>query len=96
MKNDRALNPDRPAWRIWHDEDQPIRIGISSCLLGQKVRYDGGHKHDRYLTGVLGEWVEWVAVCPEVEIGPGSRGPPFGSRGRTGESVWWNPETAWT
>ncbi len=47
----------------------PLRLGVSSCLLGQSVRYDGGHKHDRYLTGVLGEFVEWVPVCPEVECG---------------------------
>ncbi|MCG3175250.1 MAG: hypothetical protein MOGMAGMI_00172 [Candidatus Omnitrophica bacterium] len=47
------------------------RIGISSCLLGQKVRYDGQHKHDAYLTKTLGPFVEWVAVCPEVEAGMG-------------------------
>jgi uncharacterized protein YbgA (DUF1722 family)/uncharacterized protein YbbK (DUF523 family) len=46
-----------------------LRIGISECLLGRKVRHDGGHKHDRYLTDTLGQWVEWVATCPEVEIG---------------------------
>jgi uncharacterized protein YbbK (DUF523 family) len=47
------------------------RIGISACLLGQEVRYDGGHKRDRWLTEVLGPLVEWVPVCPEVEIGMG-------------------------
>lgn len=46
-----------------------IKVGISSCLLGMKVRFDGGHKHDRYLTETLGRYFEWVAVCPEVEIG---------------------------
>ena len=46
-----------------------IKIGISSCLLGQKVRYDGGHKLDRYLTETLGKFVVWVPVCPEVESG---------------------------
>jgi hypothetical protein len=46
-----------------------LRLGISSCLLGEKVRYDGGHKLDRYLTGTLGCFVEWVPVCPEVEMG---------------------------
>jgi uncharacterized protein YbbK (DUF523 family)/uncharacterized protein YbgA (DUF1722 family) len=51
--------------------ERPIRIGISSCLLGQKVRYDGGHKRDRFVTDVLGAYVEWVPVCPEVEIGLG-------------------------
>ncbi len=60
---------DEPAWRQWHDQEEPLRLGISSCLLGEQVRYDGGHKHDRYLTGVLGEWVTWVAVCPEIDIG---------------------------
>jgi uncharacterized protein YbbK (DUF523 family) len=46
-----------------------IRMGVSACLLGQQVRYDGGHKHDRYLTGTLGEYLEFVPVCPEVEAG---------------------------
>ena len=47
-----------------------IRVGVSTCLLGERVRYDGGHKHDRYVTGVLGEYFdEWVPVCPEVECG---------------------------
>jgi uncharacterized protein YbgA (DUF1722 family)/uncharacterized protein YbbK (DUF523 family) len=46
-----------------------IRLGISSCLLGENVRYDGGHKRDHYLTDTLGQYVEWVPVCPEVEIG---------------------------
>jgi uncharacterized protein YbgA (DUF1722 family)/uncharacterized protein YbbK (DUF523 family) len=49
-----------------------IRIGISQCLLGAKVRYDGGHKHDRFLTDTLGEFFEWVPVCPEVEVGMGT------------------------
>jgi len=46
-----------------------IRIGISSCLLGENVRYDGGHKLDHYLVDTLGTYVEWVPVCPEVEFG---------------------------
>jgi uncharacterized protein YbgA (DUF1722 family)/uncharacterized protein YbbK (DUF523 family) len=49
-----------------------IRVGISTCLLGEKVRFDGGHKHDPYLTGTLGGYVEWVPVCPEVEMGLGT------------------------
>jgi uncharacterized protein YbgA (DUF1722 family)/uncharacterized protein YbbK (DUF523 family) len=48
---------------------QKIKIGISTCLLGEKVRYDGGHKLDRYITDTLGHYFEWVAVCPEVEYG---------------------------
>ena len=47
----------------------PIKIGISSCLLGNKVRYDGGHSHDRFLTQTLGMFTEYVPVCPEVECG---------------------------
>lgn len=46
-----------------------MKLGISSCLLGKKVRFDGGHKHDRYITGTLGQYFEWVPVCPEVECG---------------------------
>jgi uncharacterized protein YbgA (DUF1722 family)/uncharacterized protein YbbK (DUF523 family) len=50
---------------------EPIRIGISACLLGENVRYDGGHKKDRYLTDTLGQYFEYVPVCPEVEYGLG-------------------------
>ncbi len=46
-----------------------IRLGISSCLLGEQVRYDRGHKLDHFLTDTLGQFVEWVPVCPEVEYG---------------------------
>ena len=49
--------------------EDKIRVGISACLLGRNVRYDGGHKHDRFLTDTLGPYIEWVAVCPEVEMG---------------------------
>jgi len=49
-----------------------VRVGISACLLGQEVRYDGGHKRDRYLTDTLGCFFEWVPVCPEVEMGLGT------------------------
>jgi uncharacterized protein YbgA (DUF1722 family)/uncharacterized protein YbbK (DUF523 family) len=55
----------------------PIRIGISACLLGDEVRYDGGHKRDAFLTSVLGPFVEWVKVCPEVEIGMGTPREPI-------------------
>lgn len=50
----------------------PIRVGVSACLLGQEVRYDGGHKRDRYITDTLGQFFEWVPVCPEVEMGLGT------------------------
>ena len=48
---------------------EKIRLGISACLLGENVRYDGGHKLDRFLTETLGQYVEYVPVCPEVECG---------------------------
>jgi uncharacterized protein YbgA (DUF1722 family)/uncharacterized protein YbbK (DUF523 family) len=51
--------------------DRP-RIGISACLLGDEVRFDGGHKRDPFLTDVLAPHVEWVRVCPEVEVGMGT------------------------
>jgi uncharacterized protein YbgA (DUF1722 family)/uncharacterized protein YbbK (DUF523 family) len=50
-------------------DGEKVRLGISSCLLGESVRYDGGHKHDRYLTDTLGRYIEYVPVCPEVECG---------------------------
>jgi uncharacterized protein YbgA (DUF1722 family)/uncharacterized protein YbbK (DUF523 family) len=48
-----------------------LRVGVSSCLLGSQVRYDGGHKRDRFVDDQLGEFVDWVAFCPEVEAGLG-------------------------
>ncbi len=48
---------------------EKIKLGISTCLLGKNVRYDGGHKLDRFLTDTLGQYVEYVPVCPEVECG---------------------------
>lgn len=46
-----------------------ITIGVSACLLGEEVRYDGGHKHDRYITDTLGRFFRFVSVCPEVGCG---------------------------
>jgi uncharacterized protein YbgA (DUF1722 family)/uncharacterized protein YbbK (DUF523 family) len=57
-----------PAWR---SPDLPIRVGISSCLLGEEVRYDGGHQKDAYITGVLARHFSWQPVCPEMEVGLG-------------------------
>jgi len=48
---------------------EKIKLGISTCLLGENVRYDGGHKLDRFLSDTLGQYVEYVPVCPEVECG---------------------------
>ena len=59
-----------------HYEGAPIRVGISACLLGQEVRYDGGHKYAGFLADAFGPSVEWVAVCPEVEAGFGTPREP--------------------
>ena len=64
--------PKRPLWQ----DDAPIPVGISACLLGESVRWDGGHKRDRYLTEVLAPYFEWVPVCPEVEVGMQIPRPP--------------------
>lgn len=50
---------------------EKIKIGVSSCLLGNPVRYDGGHKLDRFLRDTLGQYVDYVPVCPELECGLG-------------------------
>jgi uncharacterized protein YbgA (DUF1722 family)/uncharacterized protein YbbK (DUF523 family) len=55
----------------WRSPPGPLRVGVSRCLLGEEVRYDGQHKRDRFLVEVLGPLVEWVPVCPEVEVGLG-------------------------
>ncbi|HVE92917.1 MAG TPA: DUF523 and DUF1722 domain-containing protein [Actinomycetota bacterium] len=47
------------------------RVGVSSCLLGDRVRYDAGHKRLDVVAGVIGDHVEWVRVCPELEVGMG-------------------------
>ncbi len=52
--------------------NEVIRIGVSACLLGQPVRYNGGHKRDDFLVHTFGRYVEWVPVCPEVELGLGT------------------------
>ena len=54
-----------------HLQERPLRLGISSCLLGNAVRFDGGHKRDGFVVDQLGPFVEWVPVCPEVEVGMG-------------------------
>jgi uncharacterized protein YbbK (DUF523 family) len=57
-------------------EERP-RIGISACLLGAPVRYDGGHKRDGVLVETVGRYVEWVPVCPEEEAGFGTPREPM-------------------
>jgi len=59
------------------DPSPPIRVGISSCLLGDEVRFDGGHKRDAYITGTLAKVFEFVPVCPEMAIGLGTPREPI-------------------
>jgi uncharacterized protein YbbK (DUF523 family) len=56
------------------EEEQAARprVGVSSCLLGEEVRFDGGHKRYRFLTGELARHVDWAPFCPEMEIGLGT------------------------
>jgi uncharacterized protein YbbK (DUF523 family)/uncharacterized protein YbgA (DUF1722 family) len=61
-----------------------LRVGVSACLLGQEVRYDGRHKRDRFLVEVLAPFVEWVPVCPELELGLGVPREPIRLVGRAG------------
>src|SRR5947199_7754815 len=58
-------------------EYQKPRVGISACLLGERVRHDGGHKRDAWLVDVIGRDVHWVPVCPEVEAGFGTPREPM-------------------
>jgi uncharacterized protein YbgA (DUF1722 family)/uncharacterized protein YbbK (DUF523 family) len=58
-------------------EPEKIRLGVSTCLLGEQVRHDGGHKRDAFLVDTLGPFVDWVPVCPEVELGLGVPRPPI-------------------
>lgn len=63
------------------NEQKPILVGVSTCLLGEKVRWDAGHKHDRYLTGILGEYMSFIPVCPEAELGMGIPREPVSLHG---------------
>jgi uncharacterized protein YbgA (DUF1722 family)/uncharacterized protein YbbK (DUF523 family) len=62
------------------------KLGISACLLGQKVRYDGGDKRDRFLTDTFGLHVEWIPVCPELEVGMGVPREPVRLVGHVSDS----------
>lgn len=60
--------PVDPKWAL----EPRLRLGVSACLLGDEVRFNGGHCRDGFLAQTLGRYVEWVRVCPEVEIGLGT------------------------
>lgn len=66
------MPPPGPAAEAGHPRP---RLAVSSCLLGAPVRYNGGHSRDRFLTGPLAHHVDWVPVCPEMEIGLGAPRP---------------------
>ncbi len=59
------------------NSDRPIRVATSSCLLGEEVRFNGGHKHNDYLTKTLARYFELIPFCPEVAIGLGVPRPPI-------------------
>jgi uncharacterized protein YbgA (DUF1722 family)/uncharacterized protein YbbK (DUF523 family) len=61
-----------PTVRSQGQQGGKLRLGVSACLLGNEVRYDGGHKRHPFLTDLLGPFVDWVPVCPEVEAGFGT------------------------
>ena len=65
--------------------DSAVRLGVSACLLGQEVRYDGGHKRDTFLTEALARFVRFVPVCPEEEAGFGTPREPMRLERHTGE-----------
>ena len=61
-----------PAAELVTTSPSRLRLGVSSCLLGDEVRYNGGHSRDDFLVRELAPYVEWVPLCPEVEIGLGT------------------------
>ena len=72
----RKIEPEKPQQEVRPsggraDASKALRIGVSACLLGAEVRYDGGHKRDPILTETLAPVVEWIPVCPEIELGLG-------------------------
>lgn len=81
-----------------------LRVGVSTCLLGENVRHDGGHKRNAWLVEVLGPHVEWVPVCPELDVGMGVprealrlEGDPVSPRmvGTTSGKDWTEAMRAW-
>ena len=65
-----AMPPAPPVQTTGADEE--LRVGVSMCLIGEQVRYDGGHKRHHYVCDVLGRYFNFVPVCPEVELGLGT------------------------
>ena len=63
--------PDQPETEPADDTTRPLAIGVSGCLIGEEVRFNGGHARKAFLTDTLGAFVDYVSVCPEVEVGMG-------------------------
>lgn len=72
----------------------PLKIGISACLLGAKVRFDGGHKISHFVTNELDRYAEFVSVCPEMGMGYLSRVPHYDLSRKMNGLRWWKPKTA--
>lgn len=66
-----SLTPRSAKLGRFETGSEKIKIGISSCLLGNEVRWNGGHARDCYITDILGPHFDFVPVCPEVECGFG-------------------------
>ncbi len=89
VKQEKPITPEPPA--------KP-RVGISSCLLGEEVRYDGGHKLHYVIVDIVGPKVEWVPVCPEMEMGLGVPREPLNLVGDPDEPLLLDSKTGmnWT
>lgn len=89
----RGYDPSKGGWGAWHDPEAKLRIGVSSCLLGEQVRFDGGHKRSRFVVDEFGPWVDFIPVCPEVEIGMGIPRPTIRIEEVDGEERLVSPKT---
>ncbi len=78
--------PAPPGHLAGDEQQRPPRVGISACLLGKAVRFDGGHKRDPFLVETFARFVEWVPVCPEVEVGLGVPRPTLRLQYEDGET----------
>ena len=67
--------PRAAAWSRWSADRRALRLGVSACLLGQEVRFDGGHARSRFVTDLLAEFAELRSVCPELDAGFGAPRP---------------------
>jgi len=67
-----TFHQNQPQRTSQTDGSEPVRIGVSACLLGTAVRFNGGHQRSNYVAESLSQFVQYVPVCPEVEIGLGT------------------------